>query len=67
VQATGDVRICGGRAGSPSRKAQGVGDRRKSRHNRPYAEEAFAAKNRVTKVMLRSANCRHPPKTNGVR
>jgi hypothetical protein len=36
-------------------------------HDQPYAEEAFAAKNRVNELMLRSANCRHPAKTDGGR
>lgn len=37
------------------------------RHDQPYAEEAFAAKNRVIEMMLRNANCRHPSETDGVR
>jgi hypothetical protein len=55
-QATGNVRIRDGRAGSPSRKAQRVGAGRKSPATNPSSKEAFAAKNRVIRVTYRGAN-----------
>jgi hypothetical protein len=67
VGPTGDVRIRSSRAGSPSRKAQGVRTGREPGATDRSREEAVAAKNRVIDVSTARREPQSTRKTDGVR